>query len=167
MARERSPRCEEILGSIVDFGISEERATREGVENNSLPASGKFAKFDPGKHLAGEGNFKHVRIGVENGNDTISTSALQIMAPKKGMPIVFKEITREDSELKGKKFLSGTAVNPSLSKYSIAELVEYLEGKSFTAKKIEVKQLPYKDGGWDNPTEEDLVTKEVFEVTVK
>lgn len=171
MARELTASAQAILDALVEKGISEdkvERFQREGVDivQNELPASGKF-EFDLEKHLAGEGEFTHLRVGVAGTDKTVSTANIQIVAPEANGEIIFREITREDSDLKGMKYLAGSPLNPKLSKYSPVELVDYLNGKSFTAREVKVRQLPYKKDGWSEPTAADTVVKTAYRITLR
>ena len=102
---------------------------------------------------------------VKGSTDTISLSNLKMIAPKAGEKLVFAQITRE-GDLKGKYFLRGNAVNPAFVQYSGVELVAFLEGRSFTAKPVDVKQLPFKSDGWDNPSEADTVVRQAWEVKI-
>lgn len=175
MARELTGRAKEIADKLEAMGITLDTRPgmfRSGIETNSLPKSGKF-KFDENKHIAGEevdGNdYRHLRIGVE-GSDlhSVSTSAIKISALQKGEPS-FRKSEREGSDYYGSYFLQGQTLNPQLAKFSDIELVAFLDGKSFTAQEVDVKQLPFKAApGWEEePTAADLVTKKVYKINVQ
>lgn len=172
MKEEIKARAKEILSDIADK-VSEsylKRAEQEGVESNALPKSGVFGtyKVSGSKDTDANGkitDYRHLRMTVKGSDNSVSVSNLKLIAPAKGEPIEFGVINREGA-LKGKKFLRGKAINPQLAQYGTAELVAYLEGKHFTAEEITCQRLPYKDSGYDDPTEKDLRAVTGFKVTI-
>lgn len=175
MARELTGRAKEIADILEAKGITLDTRPgmfRAGIETNSLPKTGKF-KFDETKHIAGEednGNdYRHLRIGIE-GSDlhSVSTSAIKISALQKGEPS-FRKSEREGSDYFGSYFLQGQTINPQLAKFSDVELVAFLDGKSFVAQEVDVKQLPFKPApGWqEEPTPANLVSKKVYKIDIK
>lgn len=143
------------------------RAEQEGVEGNSLPASGVFGTFKTAGTKDEKNDYRHLRMTVKGSDDSVSLGNLKLIAPKKGDPIEFGEITREGSPLKGKMFLRGKAINPKFSQFSTLELIAYLEGKHFTAKEVDAVQLRYKPEGYTNPDPaKDLRNVTAYEVTV-
>lgn len=133
-----------------------ERLNRAGIEQNSLPATGKFV-FDITKHASineEQPEMNHIRIGVEGSDDTISLSRIRIQAPKIDQPIRFREWSKDG---RSGWMLQGNPVNPSLSKFSQTQLVEYLNGKSFEAEEVSVNVLPYKEEGYLKKPEDGVV----------
>lgn len=162
-------RVTEIKGEIADK-VSDtylKRAEQPGVEGNSLPASGVFGTFKTAGTKDEKNDFRHIRMTVKNSDDSVSIGNLKLIAPRKGDPIEFGEITREGSALKGKMFLRGKAINPKFSQFSTLELIAYLENKHFTAKPVDAMQLRYKPEGHSNPDPaKDLRSVTAYEVTV-
>ena len=133
-----------------------ERLNKAGIEQNSLPASGKFS-FDITKHASineEQPEMNHIRIGVEGSDDTISLSRIRIQAPKIDQPIRFREWSKDG---RSGWMLQGNPVNPSLSKFSQTQLVEYLNGKSFEAEEVSVNVLPFKEEGYIRKPEDSVV----------
>lgn len=143
------------------------RAEQAGVEGNSLPKSGVFDKFKTAGTKDEKNDYRHLRMTVKNSDDTVSIGNLKLIAPLKGEPIEFGDITREGSPLKGKKFLRGKAINPKFSQYSTLELIAYLEGKHFTAEPVDAIQLRFKPAGYDNPDPvKDIRNVTAYRVTI-
>lgn len=144
-----------------------ERFARKGIEQNSMPASGKFV-FDLDKHYVNDENnptMSHLRIGFEGSDETVSLSRIQIQAPRIDQPVRFRKWSKEGRE---GWMLQGNPVNPGLSKYAQDELAAYLDGKSFTAEEVFVNVLPYvEDGYTDQPSENDVVIKAAYKVALK
>ena len=144
---------------LAQLGFDEdqiERLNRTGIEQNSLPSTGKFV-FDITKHASineEQPEMNHIRIGVEGSDDTISLSRIRIQAPKIDQPIRFREWSKDG---RSGWMLQGNPVNPSLSKFSQTQLVEYLNGKSFEAEEVSVNVLPYKEEGYLKKPEDGVV----------
>lgn len=143
------------------------RFARKGIEQNSMPVSGKFI-FDVDKHyVVDEQNptMAHLRIGFEGSDETVSLSRLQIQAPRIDQPVRFRKWSKDGNE---GWMLQGTPVNPGLSKYAQDELAAYLDGKSFTSEEVSINVLPYVEGGYtDQPSENDVVIKAAYKVALK
>lgn len=168
MAKDLSKKLTALRESLVKKGFKPERIEaigREGIEQNSLPSAGKFVFNEELHALHNEANpqMDHIRIGVVGMEDTISMSRIKIQAPKVGQPIKFRRWTKGD---RSGVMLQGSPVNPSLSKYAQDELALFLDGKSFVAEEITVNTLPYKEGGWDTASEEDVVSKTAYKITL-
>lgn len=164
-------RVDEINSQLEKAGFSEKslkNLNREGIEGNILPKSGTFDSFK----IAGKGNFMHARVTVAGSDDSISVSNLKIVAPLKGDEVEFREIMRDDSALKGGKYLVGRAINPQFTSFSPVELIAHLEGKKFEAEEIEVLTLPVKTDATGavvkqtNPKKSDLAVKKAYRVTL-
>ena len=141
-----------------------ERLNRAGIEQNSLPATGKFV-FDITKHASineEQPEMNHIRIGVEGSDDTISVSRIKIQAPTLDQPIRFRQWEKDG---RSGWMLQGNPVNPNLSKFSQTQLVEYLNGKSFESEEISVNVLPFKEDGYSNePKESAVVMKTAYKI---
>ena len=144
-----------------------ERFGRKGIEQNAMPASGKFV-FDLDKHYVNDENnptMAHLRIGFEGSDETVSLSRLQIQAPRIDQPVRFRKWSKDGNE---GWMLQGNPVNPGLSKYAQDELAAYLDGKTFSAEEVSVNVLPYVEGGYtDQPSEADVVMKSAYKVALK
>lgn len=144
---------------LAQLGFDEdqiERLNRAGIEQNSLPSTGKFF-FDIEKHASineEQPEMNHIRIGVEGSDDTISLSRIRIQAPRIDQPIRFREWSKDG---RSGWMLQGNPVNPSLSKFSQTQLVEYLNGKSFEAEEVSVNVLPFKEDGYSKKPEDSVV----------
>ena len=156
-----------ISQQLAQKGFSEdqvERLNRTGIEQNSLPASGKFY-FDIEKHASvneDQPEMNHIRIGVEGSDDTISISRIKIQAPRLDQPVRFRQWEKEG---RSGWMLQGNPVNPNLSKYSQTQLVEYLNGKSFEAEEVSVNVLPFKEEGYKSePKESEVVMKTAYKI---
>lgn len=156
-----------ISEQLAQKGFSEdqvERLNRTGIEQNSLPASGKFY-FDIDKHASvneDQPEMNHIRIGVEGSDDTISISRIRIQAPRLDQPIRFRQWEKDG---RSGWMLQGNPVNPNLSKFSQTQLVEYLNGKSFEAEEVDVNVLPFKEEGYKSePKESDVVMKTAYKI---
>ena len=156
-----------ISYQLAQKGFSEdqvEKLTRAGIEQNSLPASGKF-HFDIEKHASvneDQPEMNHIRIGVEGSDDTISVSRIKIQAPRLDQPIRFRQWEKEG---RSGWMLQGNPVNPHFSKFSQAQLVEYLNGKSFEAEEVDVNVLPFKEDGYNSePKESTVVMKTAYKI---
>lgn len=156
-----------ISEQLAQKGFDEEQVeklTRAGIEQNSLPASGKFV-FDIDKHASvneEQPEMNHLRIGVEGSDDTISISRIRIQAPRLDQPIRFRQWEKEG---RSGWMLQGNPVNPHFSKFSQAQLVEYLHGKSFEAEEVDVNVLPFKEDGYSSvPEESDVVMKTAYKI---
>lgn len=141
-----------------------ERLNRVGIEQNSLPASGKFY-FDIEKHASvneEQPEMNHIRIGVEGSDDTISVSRIKIQAPRLDQPVRFRQWEKDG---RNGWMLQGNPINPNLSKFSQTQLVEYLNGKSFEAEEVSVNVLPFKEDGYKSePKESDVVMKTAYKI---
>ena len=148
-----------ISEQLTQLGFTDdqiERLNRAGIEQNSLPASGKFF-FDIEKHASineEQPEMNHIRIGVEGSDDTISVSRIKIQAPRIDQPIRFREWSKDG---RSGWMLQGNPVNPSLSKFSQTQLVEYLNGKSFEAEEVSVNVLPFKEEGYAKKPEDSVI----------
>lgn len=152
---------EELNGFLTEDQIK--KMVIPGVESNSLPETGKFSTFEK----SGEGDFKHLRMRVANGMDSVSLSNLRLVAPLKGTEPEFDKISKEGSPLKGKYYLKGKSVNPQFAQFSPLELIAHLEGRKFEAKKIEVHTLRYlKEGHSLVTAKANLLVKEAYVVTL-
>ena len=156
-----------ISEQLAQLGFDEdqiERLNRAGIEQNSLPTTGKFV-FDIKKHASineEQPEMNHIRIGVEGSDDTISLSRIRIQAPKIDQPIRFREWSKDG---RSGWMLQGNPVNPSLSKFSQTQLVEYLNGKSFEAEEVSVNVLPFKEDGYSRqPDESAVVMKTAYKI---
>lgn len=156
-----------ISQQLAQKGFSEEQVeklTRAGIEQNSLPASGKFY-FDIEKHASvneDQPEMNHIRIGVEGSDDTISVSRIKIQAPRLDQPIRFRQWEKDG---RSGWMLQGNPVNPHFSKFSQAQLVEYLNGKSFEAEEVDVNVLPFKQDGYSSePKESEVVMKMAYKI---
>lgn len=141
-----------------------ERLNRAGIEQNSLPASGKFF-FDIEKHASvneDQPEMNHIRIGVEGSDDTISISRIKIQAPRLDQPVRFRQWEKDG---RSGWMLQGNPINPNLSKFSQTQLVEYLNGKSFEAEEVSVNVLPFKEDGYKSePKESEVVMKTAYKI---
>lgn len=141
-----------------------EKLTRAGIEQNSLPATGKFF-FDIEKHASvneDQPEMNHIRIGVVGSDDTISLSRIKIQAPRLDQPVKFRQWEKEG---RSGWMLQGNPVNPHFSKFSQVQLVEYLNGKSFEAEEVDVNVLPFKEDGYTSePKETDVVMKTAYKI---
>lgn len=156
-----------ISQQLIQKGFTEdqvEKLDRAGIEQNSLPASGKFY-FDIEKHASvneDQPEMNHIRIGVEGSDDTISISRVKIQAPRLDQPIRFRQWEKDG---RSGWMLQGNPVNPHLSKFSQTQLVEYLNGKSFEAEEVSVNVLPFKEDGYKSePKESDVVMKTAYKI---
>lgn len=156
-----------ISYQLAQKGFSEdqvEKLNRSGIEQNSLPATGKFV-FDIEKHASvneDQPEMNHIRIGVEGSDDTISVSRIKIQAPRLDQPIRFRQWEKEG---RSGWMLQGNPVNPHFSKFSQAQLVEYLNGKSFEAEEVDVNVLPFKEDGYNaEPKESAVVMKTAYKI---
>lgn len=156
-----------ISEQLAQKGFSEdqvERLNRAGIEQNSLPASGKFY-FDIEKHASvneDQPEMNHLRIGVEGSDDTISVSRIQIQAPRLDQPVRFRQWSKDG---RSGWMIQGNPVNPNLSKFSQVQLVEYLNGKSFEAEEVDVNVLPFKEDGYSSePKESEVVMKTAYKI---
>lgn len=175
--KQLSEKAKKFMEAAKAAGLSEDRLKKyesSPVMSNILPKVGKFGTYsfageivvaDTVNNIVG-GDFRHPRMNVEGTSDSISFSAIKLIALGKDAEVHFKK-SAETSKLKGGYVLSGgRAVNPRLV-LSEAELAAHLEGKSFTADEVDVRILPYKDGGHQVlPTEKDLVVKSVYKITI-
>lgn len=156
-----------ISQQLAQKGFSEEQVeklNRSGIEQNSLPASGKFI-FDIEKHASvneDQPEMNHIRIGVEGSDDTISVSRIKIQAPRLDQPIRFRQWEKDG---RSGWMLQGNPVNPHFSKFSQAQLVEYLNGKSFESEEVDVNVLPFKEDGYNaEPKESAVVMKTAYKI---
>ena len=156
-----------ISYQLAQKGFSEdqvEKLNRAGVEQNSLPASGKFY-FDIDKHASvneDQPEMNHIRIGVVGSDDTISISRVKMQAPRLDQPVKFRQWEKDG---RSGWMLQGNPVNPHFSKFSQAQLVEYLNGKSFEAEEVDVNVLPFKQDGYSSePKESEVVMKTAYKI---
>ena len=156
-----------ISQQLAQKGFTEdqvEKLNRSGIEQNSLPASGKFY-FDIEKHASvneEQPEMNHIRIGVEGSDDTISVSRIKIQAPRLDQPVRFRQWEKEG---RSGWMLQGNPINPNLSKFSQTQLVEYLNGKSFEAEEVSVNVLPFKEDGYSSePKESAVVMKTAYKI---
>ena len=171
MTKEKiAARAAQILTEVADSVSAKglERLREAGIESNSLPKSGTFGKYITSGTKTEKDDFRHIRMTVDGSDDTISTSCLRIVAPKATDEPTFGKIAKEGT-LKGKLYLKGKSVNAQFAKYSTAEMIAFLEGKSFTAKPLEVRSLAYNVNGYSTEAEalENLTVKTVYVVTVE
>ena len=139
MEKTLSKKEQEFLDAAKAAGISKERQkkmTIDPVTVNSLPKSGTFTGYT----FSGEGNFAHPRM-VTNTGDSISFSAIKLIAHNGSKESAILKRASATSKIPNGIILSGKAVNPTLLR-SDAALAEYLEGKTFNAKPVDVIVLP-------------------------
>lgn len=163
---------EDVKNVLAKKGLSEseindflKKADRPGRESSVLPSEGTFF-FDPEQHIAGDGQFRHLRIGVVDSIDTCSISRIKAVGLIGDGQPTFTVVTRNDSPLKGSKVLRGQSINPRFSGLSPIELIDFLNGKKFQAEAVNIKVLPYKEGGWNNPTADDLAVQTTYRITL-
>ncbi len=156
-----------ISEQLAQLGFDEdqiERLNRAGIEQNSLPSTGKFY-FDVTKHASvneDQPEMNHIRIGVVGSDDTISISRIKIQAPRLDQPVKFRQWEKEG---RSGWMLQGNPVNPNLSKFSQTQLVEYLNGKAFEAEEVSVNVLPFKADGYSSePKESEVVMKTAYKI---
>ena len=139
MERTLSQKEQEFLNAARAAGISEDRQKKmiiDPVTVNSLPKNGTFTGYT----FSGEGKFTHPRM-ITNTGDSISFSAIKLIAHNGSRESVILKRASATSKIPNGIVLSGKAINPTLLR-SDAALAEYLEGKTFTAKPVDVIVLP-------------------------
>ena len=150
---EKLNRISELEKMLTDAKIKPERIEKmkeAGIETNVLPASGTFADviLSGREPEAGKDDFRHLRMTVIGTADSISLGNITIIAPLKSEfdkeQLLFLKQRKDPSKL----YLQGKSINPALTKFSTLELAAYLEGKKFTATKVDVWNLPYKAEGY-------------------
>lgn len=156
-----------ISTQLAQLGFSEEQVeklNKTGIEQNSLPTTGKFF-FDITKHASvneEQPEMNHIRIGVVGSDDTISISRIKIQAPRLDQPVKFRQWEKDG---RSGWMLQGNPVNANLSKFSQTQLVEYLNGKSFEAEEVSVNVLPFKEDGYSSePKESEVVMKTAYKI---
>lgn len=139
----------------------ETKANNRGFGLNSLPVMGQF-KMTSGSFSMDE-QFGHFRATVADSGASMSTRALL----GQGVPIEQDGVIKE-----GRRgfYLVTKTLNPDLSGMSPKELLEFLEGKFFTAEPVELQVLPFKEGdtGYESADEarEALVVKTFYRITL-
>ena len=140
-----------------------------------LPKSGKFVSLKFAEVVntistkeEDSKNLNHWRVVTDKG-DSISLSSLQALTHKGSADsVVLKQVTRENSALKGKFVVSSQAVNPQLVGKQV-DIAARLIGKEFEAEEIEGYILPFKAEGYSTEDEarKALTTKTFYKVTLK
>ena len=141
--------------------VMETKATTRSFGLNSLPTTGQF-KMSAGSFSMDE-QFGHFRATVADSGASMSTRSLL----GQGAPIDQDAVLKE-----GRRgyYLVSKTLNPDLSGMSPKELLEFLEGKFFTAEPVELQVLPFKEGEYGYETEDEareaLVVKTFYRITL-